>query len=177
MQMKPTIEKFEPPFAPCLCEVGIQRLDELSRDADVLEVGGGSSTAFFAERANSLYTIEHDEDWMGVIRSTVPESDDVRLRLVDKDDIARTVKYLRNDSYDLVFIDCYQYQRRAALENSMTKVRVGGHIAVDDFHFPELQDIDRLMSGWEKEVIVGKKVHPIRGGIVASNLKIYKRCS
>jgi len=37
--------------------------DRIRKEHDVFEFGSGNSTIFYAERARSVYSVEHDKDW------------------------------------------------------------------------------------------------------------------
>ena len=178
MSGKPTFALFKQPWRPTICDEAVAFMDEISEGADVLELGSGASTPYFVVRAKSVLSIEHDEDWANVAKNSCAKLDgQFELRLVGKDAIARTVRYLRNDSFDVVYVDCYQYERREAAERAMNKVRVGGYLVIDDTHFPQLADIPELLAAWEVTEFHGKKLHPLRGNVVDSNVAFYKRCS
>jgi predicted O-methyltransferase YrrM len=163
---------FHPPYMPSMCAEALDKLNQISLDADILEVGSGASSLYFLERARSFYSLEHDPDWYAVIERSLDGKPNP-VRLVEPEKLASRVKYLRKESYDLVYIDCLQPYRRPAAENAVGKLRLGGYLVVDDYHFPELCDFQ--LPGWEFALIEGRKVHPVHGKLVYTSTAFFKR--
>jgi len=168
---------FKQPWTPSLCPEMIEILGELSQDADVMEIGGGASTLFLHERAKSVYTIENDQDWGQCILDSAGDMDlsTLKLVVVERSEMARRVRYARNDSFDLIFIDCLQYERWNVAVKSLNKVRPGGHIIIDDVNMKGLGNLDALFDDWGSYTIWGKKPHPVRGNIVKTVTTVFQR--
>jgi len=168
---------FTQPWEPSLCREAIDLLGELSVGAKVLEIGGGASTLFLYERADSVYTLESDVDWGQCIldSATGLNLSSLRLVIVPIEEMANRVKYTRNDSFDLIFIDCHQSERWAVIKRAAKKVKPGGTIIIDDTMVTQLSDLDALFKGWKRTFIEGTKAHPVHGRTVKTATKAFRR--
>ena len=52
----------------------------LTKDMHVFEYGSGNSTKWFAERVGRVSSIEHDEGWFDLVKSSMPGNVDLRLQ-------------------------------------------------------------------------------------------------
>lgn len=93
---------------------------------DVLEVGGGQSTRFWAARARTVVTLEHDPRWM-------PEPDplgNVTLVPVAQDQFPQAIR-AQPGPFDLIVIDCAASRYDCAIA-SVERLRDGGAILLDN---------------------------------------------
>ena len=79
------------------------------RSAVVFEYGGGGSTLWFSERARSVITVEHDEQWVRVLTERLGETGNVQLAAIPGDDgfdsYIRAIGGYPDDHFDVVVVD------------------------------------------------------------------------
>jgi predicted O-methyltransferase YrrM len=94
----------------------------------VLEIGGGNSTMFWARRAKSVLTFEHNRDWYDDVKGQIPSN--VDLQFINQGDYALRVRAL-DASFDLIVIDCgaNRYECAKAADG---KLAAGGMVVLDN---------------------------------------------
>ncbi len=102
---------------------------------NVLEIGGGQSTLWWAARSNSVFVIEQDPNWAKKLRSKINER--VRLHYVPADYKTRDVTAAKRiidgcgiPKFDIIIIDGYLRQEFAAM--AFECVAENGAIILDD---------------------------------------------
>ena len=137
------------------------------KDMDVFEYGSGGSTLFFAERARSVKSVEHDASWYDFQQKgwNAPESR-VVLQAVDvtSDNATPVLDYVNgiDGDYDIILVDglddvavsSLRPLRVKCFEKARSHVRAGGIIVVDDawryddiaFDVGEPQDVRRFQG-------------------------------
>jgi predicted O-methyltransferase YrrM len=159
-------------------------LDELVTGANnVLEVGCGASTLFFAERAARVYTLDSDVDWLGVVLRSLDQTQFKHLVQVglfrDGAELGAALDSVRRSSMDLVFVDCKEYYRRAAIYQSRCLPAVGGYLVVDDSNWPGVRkEIRRLTLVGVYRVdreFHEEKHHPVTAYIVKAHTSFLQR--
>lgn len=131
---------------------------QLVPNARVFEYGSGGSTLYWLKKGAMCVSVEHDADWYQLVREKVAEERHVDLRLVKADsgtldglDPANPHHYASADrdyrdrqfrqyvqqidafpdeTFDFILID--GRARPSCLAHSLTKVRVGGYIILDN---------------------------------------------
>ena len=100
--------------------------------ADVLELGGGQSTLFWAARARSVRTIEHDREWIAKITRDNPAN--IGIVEAGQDDYAAAIAAIE-ERFDIIVIDCAS-NRHVCAEAVGPRLRGGGMIILDnsDWH-------------------------------------------
>lgn len=136
------------------------------RDAEVLELGAGRSTAWLAARAGSVLSWESDGAWAGQVREQVAARGfaNVLLREVSIDDTPRELAELPSDSLDVVLIDCLEssgVKRLDLLVPAGRLLRRGGWLVLDDSDRKHLWPAAELLRGWRRERHVGIKPFPL----------------
>ena len=147
------------PWITFAAEEALQGL--LANSARVFEWGAGGSTLFFGQRVNELGTVEHDREWLQrtaallpsresfrwrafwvePVRRTkpteYPETDpeayastDARFAQMSFADYARVIERYPDNYFDIVLID--GRARPACFKHAVAKVKLGGHIVVDN---------------------------------------------
>jgi hypothetical protein len=152
---------------PWMVPTAVRRLDELIRPTwRVLEFGSGSSTAWYAERAERVVSLEDDPVWLEEVRSRVgtigPDRCDVRL--VALSDFPAVAGEFAPDTFDLVIIDGNEgagVTRTDCAAAARPLVKPGGYVVVDDSDIHEFQPMLELFRGWESERFVGVKQRPL----------------
>ena len=123
------------PTAPWMNRWAVGALDGLMKPTDeVLEFGSGRSTAWLAERAKGLVSIETDHYWFeSVTRSLADDKHNVDLRLAGRsspDDYLGTVRDIT--AVDVVVVDG-AYRGSCACW-AADRLRRGGFVVIDDAH-------------------------------------------
>lgn len=119
-----TLDLREPWRPHAVIDLLASRLD---RGSAVLEFGGGGSTAFFADRAGSVTTVEHDQAWRDAIARSLETSSNVDELFRSSDD--RYPQYvaaddeMEDESLAVVLVD--GRQRVACAPSAMPKVKPG----------------------------------------------------
>ena len=86
------------------------------RGKRVLEFGGGQSTLWWANVADSVVTMEGDKDWYDVIKEQIPDNVDLNhVSMKDRESNVRDVEAVLEDKayshYDVIVIDgLHRYQ-------------------------------------------------------------------
>lgn len=108
----------------------LQQLDFSSRD--VFEFGSGNSSQFWAQKARSVTSVEHDRPWHAMVEQRKRPNQVVLLEEERRDyplAIARC-----NGSFDVIIID--GVERFECAKNALPYLRAGGMIILDnsDWH-------------------------------------------
>ena len=95
---------------------------------EVLELGGGHSTEFWAGHAKSVVTLETDSGWAEVLKSRALAN--VEIRTTTADTIATEISALGR-SFDIVVVDISGNRYRCA-KAALQVLRPGGFILLDN---------------------------------------------
>ncbi len=170
----------------------------LSKDSRVFEYGSGSSTLFWATFDTHCTSIEHDGDWVAVLRTRFKPDFDIDLRLIPADDpplaldtdiadpngyrsdwIGHENKTYRNyaaqidsfpDGYfDVVLVD--GQARPSCIAHSYRKVKSGGMLILDNAEVPHyLAQTQPLLESFELHSFTG--IAPVEGVLSRTNIYI-----
>ena len=94
----------------------------------ILEVGGGNSSLFWASRAKSVLTLEHNPAWLDHVSSQLPAN--LELMQVEKTEYAQRILAL-SGTYDLIVIDCGANRYDCAVA-ARGKLNSGGLFVLDN---------------------------------------------
>lgn len=136
----------------------IEHLDRrLSKDAKVLEYGGGGSTLWFAERVGEVHTIEHHAEWAAELRRLTRDHPNVTIHEVPADsDFDRYVgaaDQFDDDFFDLVAVD--GRERVRCFERSLRIVKPGGLLLLDDINRSRYDIATEIADGWRRSEFRG----------------------
>jgi hypothetical protein len=161
---------------PWITYGAIEFLDRvITRDFRICEYGVGGSTLFFAKRAASLVSIEHDENWGGMVEAEmkkrgfdhwvlhrippVPHAFDHPPDVADPNDYASSLSEYagmsfrdyasRIDSYPDESFDLVQVDgrvRHSCAMHAIPKVKRGGYLFVDDTHRDRYISVHRTLE-------------------------------
>jgi len=95
---------------------------------EVLELGGGHSTEFWAQRVKALVTLETDSSWAGILKSR--NLANVEIRTTTADTIAADILALGR-TFDIVVVDISGNRYRCA-KAALQLLRPGGLILLDN---------------------------------------------
>ena len=129
----------------------IERLErELTPTSRVFEYGGGGSTLWFADHCGEVVTVEHDDDWYRLLAERTASLEHVTIfHRGATDGYAEYVPAIQgypDDHFDVVVVDGRERVRCFAA--SLTKVRPGGLVVLDDTNRDRYHDAFELASGW-----------------------------
>lgn len=144
------------------------RLDSLIRpDWRVLELGSGASTAWYADRAAHVTSIEDDAGWLEEVRRMLAARrlDNAELVHSPVSGFADRIAALGDASLDLLVVDSNEddgIDRRDLLRAGRDKVRLGGWVLFDDSDRPTYPGgPETVIPDWHHERFVGLKPHPL----------------
>lgn len=170
--------KIEEPYTPeFLAQAAAHIENYLNEDMTVFEYGSGYSTVWLALQVNRVYTVEHEPQWAAETERAlrdVKKWSKVNLILRDKDNMADAI-----DTYgmfDLVLVDCWDFERVEAVRHSMEHVHPGGLLVLDDSEWPLLKEAKEMLAvaGWQKVTYTGD--HKRKSGEVRyRETSVYKR--
>lgn len=127
-------------------------------EMQVFEWGSGGSTLFFAKRARSVITIEHDLNWFKVLHDQVKEYSNLEYRHIPADAAnegdgsyysasaratfkayVMAIEAYPDHSFDIVAVD--GRARPSCVQHAVPKVRPGGILILDNSErYPEAYD-------------------------------------
>lgn len=127
--------EYKNPNCPLLNRNAIEIIDELLTINDnVLELGAGRSTIFFANRCNHIISFESDEFWFEKLVSKINNErlKNVQLLLVKSlSDYTLEINKIKNHSINFCLIDSYNY-RFELMHLVIDKIKPGGFLLIDD---------------------------------------------
>lgn len=131
-------------------------------DWDVLELGSGRSTVWYARHARTVLSFEDNAEWVARARAELEkagiEGGEVRELPIDR--FIPEVKAFPDASFDLVVVDFLEApgaERVDAVHAARDKVRPGGYLMLDDSDRPAYTDAPDVLSGWREKRFAGVK--------------------
>jgi len=144
----------------------------LKPDMVIFEYGSGGSTIFFARRAKNIISVEYQLLWyfgvlLALLRRRIinfrlilsrPErigsleekymSSDANIKDLSFKKFVTTINKFPDHFFDLVFVD--GRARIQCIEHSISKVKTGGYILLDDSNRTIYNPGKKLLSGFKK---------------------------
>jgi predicted O-methyltransferase YrrM len=110
----------------------------ITKSMRVFEWGAGGSTIFFAERAKTVYTIEHDAIWFDIVKKALDYRDlsNCYLRVVKREitgnyrAYSEAIRDYPDDYFDLIMVD--GRSRVACIVDAIPKLKRHGMIVLDN---------------------------------------------
>ncbi|WP_443936925.1 FkbM family methyltransferase [Pedobacter sp. MW01-1-1] len=99
--------------------------DRINTSQNIFEYGSGSSTIFYANRAASVTSVEHDKEWYEKVKSTKPKNAELIFCALQKDGEYAQKATLLNKKFEIIIIDgrdrvnCCKYSVNALTENGV----------------------------------------------------------
>jgi predicted O-methyltransferase YrrM len=136
----------------------IELLDAVvTRDTAVFEFGGGGSTLWFADRAGTVVTVEHDHGWAHDLRAATTEDPRTTILAHDASDgyeaYVNAIRAYPDEHFDVVLIDGRERVRCVAA--AAPKLRPGGLLVLDDSERPLYARAGEILDGWPCQVVSG----------------------
>jgi hypothetical protein len=111
--------------------------DRLSSEHTIFEYGSGNSTAFWAKRAKSVLSVEHDRGWFEKVKARIPSNVEILYRPeTDLDAYVSAISHSNSD-FDLIIIDGIARDR--CLREAIPNLSKFGVIVLDDSDRKEWQ--------------------------------------
>lgn len=151
-----------PPYAPYVNVSAVKYFEEIVKpEMEVFEVGSGSSTVWFASQGCSVTSIEHDWQWSKEVQIALSREEVwADVKLVTLETYTDPLEDAKDDFYDIVFLDGWQYHRGICIKLGMRKVKMGGWLILDDTNWQFLRKAaERLYNSgqWDLTRIPGTK--------------------
>lgn len=104
--------------------------DRISKDHDIFEYGSGSSTQFYAERARTVTSVEHDKNWFRKVEQENPANAEMIFCKLSRNGQYSKTARLQNKKFDVIIVD--GRDRVNCCKNSVEALNEGGVIILDD---------------------------------------------
>jgi predicted O-methyltransferase YrrM len=128
--------------------------EEVSPESRIFEYGGGGSTAWFADRAGQVVTVEHDGAWHKALVGALAPFDNVDvIWAAELTDYVATIDRCGDEPFDVVVVD--GRERVACIERAMPRVKPGGLLILDDSARPKYARASSLLEGWSRRDYFG----------------------
>lgn len=110
----------------------------------LFEYGSGNSTFYYAKRVKEVVSIEHDNEWVEIVKRGKPvNAHIVHIELTDECDYQKAI--LKHGKFDMVIVD--GRRRNDCIHNSIDSLSEIGVIVLDDSHRDEYKSgIDYLKN-------------------------------
>ena len=148
----PELVKLREPYKPLLPPCANKFLSEIvGSGIRVLEFGSGASTLWFAQQGCEVVSVEHDRQWAAYLKKLMRgKGFNVDLVVTKKEKFPGVVSQWDDDSFDLVFVDCWSRIRNRCVEAARSKVRMDGWLLLDDTQWSLLRPSVKLLSTWDR---------------------------
>lgn len=145
------------PYTPELMPVVQMTIEGILKNGGrVFEFGSGYSTVWLAGMAEVM-SVEHDPEWYDEVKGALKCSGRwAYLQLMDEQKLPGAIEC--QGLFDLVFVDCIDRQRVAAVEHSMPHVMPGGWLVLDDTRWRMLAAAKDMLDAWPHAIIKGRHV-------------------
>jgi len=129
----------------------------LTRDMKVFEWGSGRSTQWFADRVNSIVSVEYQQKWFDVVTEYLKGRSNAKLLLLDRyqDDYVKAISSFKDETFDLVAID--GRRRVECCREAISKIKVGGYLLFDDIQRGRYKASWALFRSWPNREFGWKK--------------------
>jgi predicted O-methyltransferase YrrM len=128
--------------------------EAIGQESRVFEYGGGGSTAWFADHAGQVVTVEHDKAWYKALLSATSDFDNVEVIWAENlADYVATIDQHGEELFDVVVID--GRERVACVERAMPRVKPGGFLILDDSTRSKYARASSLLEDWSRRDYFG----------------------
>ncbi|UKT63314.1 class I SAM-dependent methyltransferase [Pedobacter mucosus] len=99
--------------------------ERINKSQHIFEYGSGSSTIFYALRAGTVTSVEHDKSWFEKVKNTSPANADMIFCALERDGEYAKKATLLNKKFDIIIVDgrdrvnCCKYSVSALSENGV----------------------------------------------------------
>jgi len=138
----------------------------LSKQMNIFEYGSGNSTFYYANKANSITSVEHDKDWFNKISDSMPNNSKLIYQELVYGGEYSSMARAQKQNYHLIIVD--GRDRVNCIKNSLDSLAVDGVMVLDD---SERED---YINGYELLINNGFKSIDFWG--ISPGL-FYKKCT
>jgi predicted O-methyltransferase YrrM len=162
-----------PPYTPEFLRVAQLAIEGyLANGGDVFEFGSGHSTVWFAQFAN-VVSVEHDKEWYNeVVAALADASLEAKIHLVKEENIPNVINDY--ELFDLVLVDCWDFQRADAAMKAIEHVKPGGWLVMDDSNWPLWKPVKEALLTWPYTEMRGPHIRK-NGQRRSHETRIYER--
>jgi len=99
--------------------------ERINKTQHIFEYGSGSSTIFYAERAGSVTSVEHDKGWFDNVKNSSPANAEMIFCQLEREGEYAKKATLLNKKFDIIIVDgrdrvnCCKYSVGALTENGV----------------------------------------------------------
>lgn len=104
--------------------------ERINKAQHIFEYGSGSSTLFYAERAGSVTSVEHDKAWFDKVKNTSPANAEMIFCHLEKDGEYARKACLLNKKFDIIIVD--GRDRVNCCKYCIDALSVNGVLVLDD---------------------------------------------
>lgn len=116
--------------------------NNLTKDHEIFEYGCGASTLFFAKRVKKVFGVETNSRWRDVILSLSKDDSNIEINLMpDGLENPAYENFAKNSGRKFDFIIIDSLKRFESAKNSITALKPGGTIILDDSERPNYKKI------------------------------------
>lgn len=123
---------------------------ETHQDAKILEFGSGASTIWFSKKNVELVSIEHNPGWHERVNNILQiNKTDFRVRsILSKRPYYAITKEFPDEFFDLILVD--GRDRKKCIEFSISKLKRGGILMLDNAERKRYQEVFKQLSDWKR---------------------------
>ena len=125
--------------------------NRLSKTMDIFEYGSGNSTLWYAEKTNSVTSVENDKQWFKKIKNSMPNN--VQIYYEELVYGGKYSKFSENleMKFDIVIVD--GRDRVNCMISAINSIKDGGIVVLDDSERESYQDgVEFLMKDGFKKI-------------------------
>ncbi|WP_316844835.1 FkbM family methyltransferase [Pedobacter psychrodurus] len=104
--------------------------ERINKTQHIFEYGSGSSTIFYAERAGSVTSVEHDKGWFDKVKNTSPGNAEMIFCQLEKDGEYAKKASLLGKKFDIIIVD--GRDRVNCCKYSVDALSANGVLVLDD---------------------------------------------
>ncbi len=104
--------------------------ERINKTQNIFEYGSGNSTIFYAERAGSVTSVEHDKNWFDRVKNTSPSNAEMIYCELQRDGEYAKKASLLNKKFDIIIVD--GRDRVRCCKYSLDALSASGVIVLDD---------------------------------------------
>jgi len=112
--------------------------ERLNKNINIFEYGSGYSTRFYAERVNTVTSLEYNQRWYDRIKNTLPSNVDLIYQKSDIDGQYCRAIQQTNKKYELVIVD--GDDRHNCMRECIDSLTENGVVILDDSQRAEYDD-------------------------------------
>jgi predicted O-methyltransferase YrrM len=121
----------------------------------VFEWGSGSSTRWFSERAQFVYSVEHQKEWFNAVLQNLEGLSNFELILLPLEPVelyVNVIQEVKGKHFDLIVID--GRERMRCFKRALDCLALGGYMVFDNINRPGYSEARKFLKNWESHEFV-----------------------